>query len=186
MKLGLSLTQMGRRTRIDLESVQLAEQLGYDVVWASEAWGSDPVTVLSWVAAQTERIKVGSAILQIPARTPAMTAMTAVTLNELSAGRFILGLGMSGPQVVEGWHGTPYGMPLARTREYVSIIRRIVARDEPLEHSGEHYQIPATGTGTTGLGKPLRLMLHPTESFPIYLAAIGPRNVALAAEIADG
>ncbi len=186
VRLGLNLTYMGARPTLDMDSVQLAERLGYDVVWAAEAWGSDAVTVLTWVAARTRDIKVGSAILQIPARTPAMTAMTAVTLNELSGGRFILGLGMSGPQVAEGWHGAPYGKPLARTREYVSIVRQIVAREAPLEHAGEHYQIPASGTGTTGLGKPLRLMTHPTHALPIYLAAIGPRNVALTAEIADG
>jgi F420-dependent oxidoreductase-like protein len=186
MRLGLNLTYMGARPALDVESVRLAERIGYDIVWAAEAWGSDAVTVLTWVAAQTETIKVGSAILQIPARTPAMAAMTSVTLNELSGGRFILGLGMSGPQVVEGWHGSPYGKPLARTREYVSIIRDIVARDNPLEHDGEHYQIPAVGSGTTGLGKPLRLITHPNYDLPIYLAAIGPRNVSLAAEIADG
>lgn len=186
MRLGLNLTYLGARPTLDMDTVLLAEDLGYSVVWAAEAWGSDAVTVLSWVAAQTESIEVGSAIMQIPARTPAMTAMTAVTLNELSGGRFILGLGMSGPQVAEGWHGSPYGKPLGRTREYVSIIRRIVAREEPLEHSGEHYQVPAVGPGTTGLGKPLRLITHPAHDLRIYLAAIGPKNVALAAEIADG
>ena len=186
MRLGLNLSYMGGRAALDMDSVLLAEKLGYDVVWAAEAWGSDAVTVLAWVASQTSRIQVGSGILQIPARTPATTAMTAVTLNELSGGRFVLGLGMSGPQVAEGWHGTPYGKPLGRTREYISIIRQIVAREAPLEHSGQHYQIPAAGPQTTGLGKPLRLITHPTHALPIYLAAIGPRNVALAAEIADG
>jgi F420-dependent oxidoreductase-like protein len=186
MRLGLNLTYMGAKPSLDMDTVLRAEELGYDVIWAAEAWGSDAVTVLSWVAALTERVKVGSAILQIPARTPAMTAMTAVTLNELSGGRFILGLGMSGPQVAEGWHGSPYGKPLARAREYVSIIRNIVARESALEHRGDHYQIPATGPATTGLGKPLRLITHPSHDLPIYLAAIGPRNVALAAEIADG
>ena len=186
MRLGLNLSYMGARPALDIESVKVAERIGYDIVWAAEAWGSDAVTVLSWVAAQTDTIKVGSAILQIPARTPAMTAMTAVTLNELSRGRFVLGLGMSGPQVAEGWHGSRYGKPLSRTREYVSIIRDIVARERPLEHDGEHYRIPVVGSGTTGLGKPLRLITHPTYRLPIYLAAIGPRNVSLAAEIADG
>ena len=186
MRLGLNLSYMGGRAALDMDSVLLAEKLGYDVVWAAEAWGSDAVTVLAWVASQTSRIQVGSGILQIPARTPATTAMTAVTLNELSGGRFVLGLGMSGPQVAEGWHGTPYGKPLGRTREYISIIRQIVAREAPLEHSGQHYQIPAAGPQTTGLGKPLRLITYPTHALPIYLAAIDPRNVALAAEIADG
>ena len=186
MRLGLNLTYMGARPALDVESVKVAERIGYDIVWAAEAWGSDAVTVLSWVAARTDTIKVGSVILQIPARTPAMTAMTAVTLNELSRGRFVLGLGMSGPQVAEGWHGSAYGKPLSRTREYVSIIRDIVARERPLEHDGEHYRIPMVGSGTTGLGKPLRLITHPTYGLPIYLGAIGPRNVSLAAEIADG
>jgi F420-dependent oxidoreductase-like protein len=186
VRLGLNLSYMGARPALDIDTVRHAEAIGYDIVWAAEAWGSDVVTVLSWVTAKTSRIEVGSAIMQIPARTPAMTAMTAVTLNELSGGRFTLGLGMSGPQVAEGWHGSPYGKPLGRTREYVEIVRRIIARDAPLEHSGEHYRIPVTGEGTTGLGKPLRLITHPSADIPIYLAAIGPRNVALAAEIGDG
>ena len=138
------------------------------------------------MAARTERIKVAAGILQMPARTPAMTAMTAVTLNELSDGRFILGLGLSGPQVVEGWHGVGYGKPLGRTREYVSIVRRAIAREEPLVHRGEHYTVPYAGPDATGLGKPLKLITHPSRPVPIYLAALGPKNVALAAEIADG
>jgi F420-dependent oxidoreductase-like protein len=139
------------------------------------------------VASRTERLRFGTAIMQIPARTPAATAMTAITLDHLSGGRFRLGLGMSGPQVVEGWHGQPYGKPLARTREYVEVVRAILRRDEPVEHSGEYYRIPATGPDTTGLGKPLKTIVHPLRpDLPIYLAAIGPRNVALAAEIADG
>ncbi len=155
-------------------------------MWAAEAWGSDAVTVLSWIAARTSTIAVGSAVLQIAARTPSLTAMTAVALNELSGGRFLLGLGVSGPQVVEGWHGVPYGRPLARTREYVSIVRRAVARREPLTYDGEYYQLPYRGPGATGLGKALKLLVHPHHEVPIYLAAIGPRNTALAAEIADG
>jgi F420-dependent oxidoreductase-like protein len=142
--------------------------------------------VLSWIAARTSTIKVGSGILQIPARTPAMTAMTAVTLNELSGGRFLLGLGLSGPQVVEGWHGVAYGKPLGKTREYVSIVRRAMAREDKLTYDGTHYQIPYRGADATGLGKPLRLMTHPTRAIPVYLAAIGPKNVSLTAEIADG
>jgi F420-dependent oxidoreductase-like protein len=156
-------------------------------VWAAEAYGSDAVTVLSYIAARTERIKVGSAILQIPARTPANTAMTAMTLDALSGGRMLLGLGMSGPQVVEGWHGTPYGRPLGRTREYVDIVRKAIAREEPLSYDGDHYQVPYEGADATGLGKPLKSILHPVRNrIPIYLAAIGPRNVALTGEIADG
>jgi len=184
LKLGLNIGYFGAQGGADL--AEEAERLGYSSVWASEAWGYDAVTVLSWIAARTRTIAVGSAVLQIPARTPATTAMTAVTLNELSGGRFLLGLGVSGPQVVEGWHGVPYGRPLARTREYVAIVRRAVARQEPLTHDGDHYQIPYRGPDATGLGKALKLLAHPHHPVPIYLAAIGPRNTALAAEIADG
>jgi F420-dependent oxidoreductase-like protein len=166
--------------------VRMAEGLGYDSVWAAEAWGTDAVTVLSWLAASTERIKVGSAIMQMPGRTPPNTAMTAATLDLMSEGRFILGLGTSGPQVVEGWHGQPWGKPLGKTREYVEIVRTALRR-EVVECHGEHYRIPYDGPGATGLGKPLKLMLRPRRpDIPIYLAAIGPKNVALAAEIADG
>jgi F420-dependent oxidoreductase-like protein len=165
---------------------QEAERLGYDSAWAAEAWGTDAVTVLAWLAATTSRIKVGSAIMQIPGRTPANTAMTAATLDLLSGGRFLLGLGTSGPQVVEGWHGQPWGKPLARTREYVEIVRAALRR-QVLEHDGEHYTIPYAGPGATGLGKPLKLMLRPLRAeIPIYLASIAPRAVRLAAEIADG
>jgi F420-dependent oxidoreductase-like protein len=166
--------------------VQTAEALGFDSVWAAEAWGTDAVTVLAWLAASTTRIKVGSAIMQIPGRTPANTAMTAATLDLMSGGRFILGLGTSGPQVVEGWHGQPWGKPLGKTREYVEIVRTALRR-ELVEHTGEHYRIPYDGPDATGLGKPLKLMLRPLRAdVPIFLAAIGPKNVALAAEIADG
>jgi F420-dependent oxidoreductase-like protein len=163
-----------------------AERLGYDSVWAAEAWGTDAVTVLSWIAATTTRIKVGSAILQIPARTPAMTAMTAVTLDLMSGGRFLLGLGTSGPQVVEGWHGEPWGKPLGKTREYVEIVRAAIRR-EVVRFQGEQYQVPYQGPGATGLGKPLKLMARPLRGdIPIYLAAFRPRAVEQAAEIADG
>jgi F420-dependent oxidoreductase-like protein len=169
-----------------IELAQQAEQLGYDSAWAAEAWGTDAVSVLAWLAAVTTRIKVGSAILQIPARTPANTAMTAATLDLLSGGRFLLGLGTSGPQVVEGWHGDPWGKPLARTREYVEIVRSVLRR-EVLEHHGEHYDIPYSQDGATGLGKPLKLMARPPRAdVPIYLASLRPKSVALAAEIADG
>jgi F420-dependent oxidoreductase-like protein len=166
--------------------VQEAEALGFDSVWAAEAWGTDAVTVLAWIAALTSRIKVGSAIMQIPGRSPANTAMTAATLDLMSGGRFILGLGTSGPQVVEGWHGDAWGKPLGKTREYVEIVRAALRRDV-VEHAGEHYRIPYDGPGATGLGKPLKMMLRPLRAdIPIYLAAIGPKNVALAYEIADG
>jgi F420-dependent oxidoreductase-like protein len=169
-----------------VELAQEAERLGYDSAWAAEAWGSDAVTVLTWVAATTSRIKVGSAILQIPGRSPANTAMTAATLDLMSGGRFLLGLGTSGPQVVEGWHGQPWGKPLTKTREYVEIVRKALRR-ELLEHHGAHYEIPYAGEDATGLGKPLKLMLRPLRAeIPIYLAALGPKNVELAFEIADG
>jgi F420-dependent oxidoreductase-like protein len=163
-----------------------AERLGYDSAWAAEAWGTDAVSVLAWLGATTSTIKLGSAILQMPARTPAMAAMTAATLDLLSGGRLLLGLGPSGPQVVEGWHGVPWGKPLGRTREYVEIVRAALRR-ETVEHHGPHYDIPYSGEDATGLGKPLKLILKPLRrDVPIYLAAMGPKNVALAAEIADG
>src|SRR6266704_566181 len=165
-----------------LELVRLAqeaEQLGYDSAWAAEAWGTDAVTVLAWIAATTTRIKIGSAIMQIPGRSPANTAMTAATLDLLSGGRFLLGLGTSGPQVVEGWHGQPWGKPIGKTRAYVEIVRAALRRDV-VAHEGEHYRIPWDGPGATGLGKPLKLMLHPRRAeIPSYLAALGPKNVAL-------
>jgi F420-dependent oxidoreductase-like protein len=164
-----------------------AERCGFDSVWTSEAYGSDAVSPLAWIGGRTERIKLGTAIMQMPARSPATTAATAATLDLLSGGRTLLGLGTSGPQVAEGWHGQAWGKPLTRTREYVEIVRTILRREEPLEHHGEHYDIPYTGDGATGLGKPLKIIVHPPRAdVPIYLAAIGPKNVALAAEIADG
>jgi F420-dependent oxidoreductase-like protein len=166
--------------------VEEAERLGFDSVWVAEAWGTDAVSVLGWLAAKTGRIKLGSAIMQIPGRSPANAAMTAATLDLLSGGRFLLGLGTSGPQVVEGWHGQPWGKPLGKTREYVEIVRAALRR-EIVAHEGDHYRIPWDGPGATGLGKPLKLMLRPLrDEIPIYLAALGPKNVALAAEIADG
>jgi F420-dependent oxidoreductase-like protein len=163
---------------------QEAERLGFDSAWAAEAWGTDAVSVLAWLGATTERIKLGSAIMQIPGRTPALTAMTAATLDLLSGGRFLLGLGTSGPQVVEGWHGEPWGKPLLKTREYVEIVRAALRR-ELLEHHGEHYDIPLSDG--TGLGKPLKLMARPLRAdIPIYVAAISPKAVAQACEIADG
>ncbi len=163
-----------------------AERLGYYAIWMAESYGSDAVTPLAWLGALTSTIHMGTAILQMPARTPAMTAMTAMTLDQLSGGRMLLGLGVSGPQVVEGWHGRPYGKPLARTREYVSILRQIFTREDRLRHGGTQYQIPYQGKGATGLGKPLKSILHGRADLPIYLAAIGPKNVQLTAEIADG
>ena len=187
MELGLNVGMIGGDPTPMVELVERADRLGLDSVWAAEAYGSDAVTVLSYLAARTERIKLGSAILQMPARSPANTAMTAMSLDALSGGRMLLGLGLSGPQVVEGWHGVPYGKPLARTREYVEIVRRVIAREERLEFDGTQYQVPYKGSDATGLGKPLKSIMHPVRpAIPIYLAAIGPKNVRLTAEIADG
>ena len=183
MQLGLNLGYWGAGNDADnLTQAREADQCGYAVVWAAEAYGSDAATVLAWVAAQTERIDVGSAIFQIPGRTPANTAMTAATLDTLSGGRFRLGLGVSGPQVSEGWHGVRFDKPLTRTREYVAIVRKALAR-ERLTFDGEFFTLPLPD----GPGKALTLTVHPVrERIPIYLAAVGPRNLELAGEIADG
>ncbi|MCC6764956.1 MAG: LLM class F420-dependent oxidoreductase [Deltaproteobacteria bacterium] len=185
MRLGLTIGYSGAKMALDMALVEEAGRLGFHSVWSAEAYGSDAVTPLAWIAARTKRIHVASGIMQMPARTPAMTAMTATTLDQLSGGRFLLGLGVSGPQVVEGWHGQPYGKPLVKTREYIEIVRKIWAREQPVEHQGEHYQIPYRGPGATGLGKPLKSILH-GRRIPIYVAAIGPKSVELAAEIAEG
>ncbi|GAA2438187.1 LLM class F420-dependent oxidoreductase [Streptomyces macrosporus] len=183
MRLGINLGYWGAGMDADnLAVAKEADRLGYSVCWAAEAYGSDAATVLAWVAAQTERIDVGSAIFQIPARTPAMTAMTAATLDTLSGGRFRLGLGVSGPQVSEGWYGVRFDKPLARTREYVEIIRKAMSR-ERLTHAGEHWTLPLPD----GPGKPLKLTVHPVrEHIPLYIAAIGPKNLEQTGEIADG
>lgn len=186
MRLGIMAGYSGARIELPLDIIQEADRLGIYAVWTAEAYGSDAVTPLTWIGALTERIKLGTAILQMPARTPANTAMTAMTLDQLSGGRVLLGLGLSGPQVVEGWHGVAYGKPLTRTREYVHIVRHIFKRERPLEFAGEYYQIPYRGSDATGLGKPLKSILHGRADIPIYLAAIGPKNVQLCAEIADG
>ncbi len=184
MKLGLQLGYDDPRAAVAL--AQEADRLGFHSAWTSEAYGSDAVTVASWIAATTEQIGIGTAIMQMPARTPAATAMTVASLDHLSGGRVLLGLGTSGPQVVEGWHGVAWGKPLGRTREYVEIVRSALRR-ETVEHHGPHYDIPYSGADATGLGKSLKLILKPLRpDVPIYLAAIGPKNVALAAEIADG
>ena len=181
MRLGLHVGYwgLGLTAEQQLEVVKEAEAAGYDSVWAAEAYGSDTATVLAWIAAQTETIKIGSAILQIPGRTPAMTAMTAATLDELSGGRMLLGLGPSGPQVAEGWHGQPFARQLQRTREYVEILRIALARKR-LEYEGEMYRLPLPD----GQGKALKLMIAPVqERIPIYIAAIGPKNTTLTGEI---
>lgn len=167
------------------DSILAAESLGFDSFWTAEAYGSDALTPLAWYGARTEKIKLGTAIAQLSARTPTALAMAALTLDHLSGGRVILGIGASGPQVVEGWYGQPYPRPLERTREYVSIIRQVLAREKPVEFDGKHYQLPFKGG--LGLGKPLKSTVHPLRAdIPIYLGAEGPKNVALAAEIADG
>ena len=183
MRLGLNVGYWGAgNDAANLELAREADRLGFAVVWAAEAWGSDVVSVLAWVAAQTERVDIGSAVMQIPARTPAMTAMTAATLDTLSGGRFRLGLGVSGPQVSEGWHGVRFDSPLGRTREYVEIVRKAIRR-ETLRYEGKHYQLPLPD----GPGKALKLIVHPVrDRIPVYLAAVGPRNLELAGEIADG
>jgi F420-dependent oxidoreductase-like protein len=185
MRFGMNIGYSGKRISINMDLVKEADRAGFHSVWAAEAYGSDVVSPLAWIAAQTTNIHVGSAIMQMPARTPAMTAMTATTLDQLSGGRFLCGLGVSGPQVVEGWHGVPYGKPLARTREYVAIVRDIWAREKPLEYEGKMHQIPYRGPGASGLGKPLKSILHGRQ-IPIYIAAIGPKSVQQTAEIADG
>lgn len=170
-----------------LRAIRTAERLGYESVWTAEAYGSDAFTPLAWWGSRTRRVKLGTAIAQLSARTPTAAAMAAMTLDHLSGGRVILGLGASGPQVVEGWYGQPYPKPLARTREYIGIVREVLARENPVTSAGPHYPLPYTGSDGTGLGKPLRSTVHPLRrDLPIYLAAEGPKNVALAAEIADG
>ena len=166
---------------------QEADRLGYHSGWVAEAYGTDAITPITWLLAHTENLKMGSAIAQMPARAPAMTAMTAVTLDLMSGGRFLLGIGASGPQVSEGWYGEEYGKPLAKTREYLEILRTVWERAEPLEHHGAFYDIPYNGRGATGLGKPLKIIVHPrTADIPVYIASIGPKNVELTAELADG
>ncbi|WP_420629132.1 LLM class F420-dependent oxidoreductase [Candidatus Leptofilum sp.] len=186
MRLGIMLGYAGRRIELPVELVKEADRLGVYSVWTAEAYGSDAVSPLAWLGAQTQNIKLGTAIMQMPGRTPANAAMTAMTMNQLSNGRFLMGLGLSGPQVVEGWHGVSYKRPLTRTREYVKIVRDIFRREAPVTHDGKLYQIPYTGEDATGLGKPLKSTLEAQPDIPIYLAAIGPQNVQLTAEIADG
>jgi F420-dependent oxidoreductase-like protein len=186
MRLGLVSGYSGSQMGLPMDLILEAERLGYDSVWTAEAYGSDAIVPLAWIGALTKKIRLGTAIMQMPARTPAATAMTAMTLDALSGGRFILGIGPSGPQVVEGWHGVPYGKPLQRTREYIDIVRKILAREVPVEHHGKEYQIPYAGPGASGLGKPLKSILHGRKDMPIYTASISPKGIALAAEIADG
>ncbi len=186
MRLGLLSGQFGPDISINYDLILEAERLGFSSVWTAEAYGNDAIVPLSFIAAKTTKIGLGTAIMQMQARSPATTAMTAMTLDKLSGGRFMLGLGPSGPQVVEGWHGVAYGRPLTRTREYVTIIRKILAREERLEHKGHHYEIPYHGEGATGLGKPLKSILHGRADMKIYTAAITPAGLACSGEVADG
>jgi F420-dependent oxidoreductase-like protein len=186
MKLGVLSGYSGKIVNLDIDRIKFAESLGFDSVWTAEAYGSDAVTPATWILANTDKIKVGTAIMQMPARSPACTAMTAMTLNQLSEGRFIVGLGASGPQVVEGWHGVAYGRPVTRIKEYVSIMKQIMAREAPVEHQGFHYSLPYSGEDGTGLGKPLKSILQADTSIPIYTASITPKGLEGSAEVADG
>src|SRR5262245_7924800 len=186
MRLCLKIGYAGSNMSLPLEMIKRAEALGFHSIWTSEAYGSDAVAPAAWILAQTTRIKVGTAIMQMPARTPAMTAMTAMTLASLSGNRFILGVGASGPQVVEGWHGVRYGRPITRLKEYITVLRKIFAREAPLSFEGKEYQIPFRGEGSTGLGKPLKSILHCESPIPIYAATLTPAGVEAAAEVADG
>ncbi len=185
LRLGLMLGYWAAEPRDDVPLAQEAERLGFDSVWTAEAYGSDAVSTLAWLGAHTSRIRLGTGLMQLSARTPACTAMTALTLDHLTEGRMIVGLGVSGPQVVEGWYGQPFPRPLARTREYVQILRDVWAREEPVTNDGPHYPLPYPGGAE--LGKPIKSITHPRRpDIPVYLGAEGPKNVALAAEIADG
>jgi F420-dependent oxidoreductase-like protein len=190
LKLGLNtgFWASGAPSPAALEAVKEAERLGFDSIWTSEAYGCDVLTPLAWWGSQTEKVRLGTAIMQMSARRPTAAAMAAMTMDHLSGGRFILGMGVSGPQVVEGWYGEPFAKPLARTREYVSIVRNTIARQEPVTSGGAHYPLPVNGReGIMGLGKPLKSTLHPLrERIPLCLGAEGPKNIALTAEIADG
>lgn len=188
LKVGLAQGYWGAGPNPDFVALaQEAEKLGFDSVWSAEAWGNDAFTPLAWIGAATEKIKLGTAVVQLSGRTPAACAMHALTLDLLSNGRLILGLGVSGPQVVEGWYGQPFPKPLARTREYIDIIRQVFAREAPVTNAGPHYPLPYNGEDGTGLGKPLKPIVHPLRNrIPIYLGAEGPKNIALATEIADG
>lgn len=188
LKLGLAQGYWGAAPHANfVEIAQEAEKLGFDSVWSAEAWGNDAFTPLAWIGANTEKIKLGTAVVQLSGRTPTACAMHALTLDMLSNGRLILGLGVSGPQVVEGWYGQPFPKPLARTREYIDIIRQVFARQAPVTNAGPHYPLPYNGEDGMGLGKPLKPIVHPLrDRIPIYMGAEGPKNIALAAEIADG
>jgi F420-dependent oxidoreductase-like protein len=186
MKLSTTLKFSPAYAGIEMDLVWEAERLGFEAVWAGEAYGTDAVSPIAWVLARTSRIKAGTSIMQMPARTPACAAMTAMTLQALSGNRFLCGIGPSGPQVIEGWHGVPFGKPLARTKEYIAILRQALERKGPLEYHGEHYDIPYTGPGGTGFAKPLRSIIHGDPSLKIYTASVSPAGLRTAGEVADG
>jgi F420-dependent oxidoreductase-like protein len=187
MKLGLTIGYSGPTLRIPIDRILLAEQLGYDSVWTAEAYGSDAITPLAWIAAKTERIRLGTGIMQLAGRSPAMAAMQAQTVDALAGGgRVIAGLGVSGPQIVEGWYGQPWGRPYWRLRDYIQIMRKINHRSEPVSHDGREYQLPYTGEGAIGLGKPLTSIMHTNPDLPIWLGSGSEATVKLAAELCDG
>ncbi len=186
MQLGITVDLSGAQPRLDMDRVLEAERLGFAQVWTGEAYGTDAVTPVAWILARTTRIRAGTGIMQMHARTPAMAAMTAITLQHLSGNRFLCGVGVSGPQVVEGWHGVAYGKPMLRTKEYIAIMRQVLERKAPLEFHGEHYDVPYRGPDATGLGKPLRSIAHGNPALPFYTASITPAGLRNAGEVADG
>jgi F420-dependent oxidoreductase-like protein len=186
MKLGLVVGYSGRRLKLPFELILEAERLGFDSCWTAEAYGSDAVSTAAYILAKTTKLHVGTAIMQMPARAPTMAAMTAISLDQLSDGRFRVGIGPSGPQVVEGWYGASYDKPLTRQREYIDIMRLVFERKAPVAYDGVHYQLPYRGPGSTGLGKPLKSILHCEHKIPIYTASLQPKAVAMSAELCDG
>jgi F420-dependent oxidoreductase-like protein len=186
MKLGMVVGYAGKQLSLPIELIQEAEKLGFDSCWTAEAYGSDAVSTAAWILAHTRKMRVGTAIMQLPARTPTMAAMTAISLDQLSGGRFVIGLGPSGPQVVEGWYGATYAKPLTRLREYIEIMRLVFAREAPVEYDGVIYQLPYRGPDSSGLGKPLKSILHCEHPIPIYTASLLPNAVAMSAELCDG
>ena len=187
MRLGISIGYSGPQLSIPIDFIKQAEALGYDSVWTAEVYGSDAITPLAYIAAHTSKIRLGTGIIQLAARTPAAAAMAAQTVDQLAGGnRFILGLGVSGPQIVEGWYGEPWGKPYWRIRDYISIMKKIFAREEPVSHEGREISLPYTGPGSLGIGKPLKSILHPNPKLPIWLGSGGPSNLKMAGELCDG
>jgi len=186
MQLGMTIDSSGPHPKLDMDRVLEAERLGFHQVWTGEAYSTDAVTPIAWILARTTKIKAGTGIMQMSARTPACAAMTVLSLQALSGNRFICGVGPSGPQVIEGWHGLPFGKPMQRTKEYIAIIKQVLAREKPLEFHGEHYDIPYTGPGASGLGRPLRSIAHGDPNVQFFVASITPAGLRMAGEVADG